>query len=121
NTLSAVMRALRFRGTVLQQRLEPVLNELVNGRTNELVNSSGLISIALLNTDGEPSAAAGDTNLISNLSEGEYWGSGSVTFVNPFEGASVNPEGATNPVVVLPPPPADFTNGPRGGFPRREP
>jgi signal transduction histidine kinase len=120
NTLSAVMRALRFRGTVLQQRLEPVLNELVNGRTNELVNSSGLISIALLNTDGEPIAAAGDTNLVSNLSEGEYWSHDSVTFVNPIEGASVNPEGATNPTVVLPPPPPGFTNDLRG-FQRREP
>jgi signal transduction histidine kinase len=120
NTLSAVMRALRFRGsTVLQDRLEPVMNELVNGRTNELVNSSGLISIALLNTDGEPIAAAGNTNLISNLSGGEYWTQNSVTFVNPIEGASVNPEGATNPTVVLPGPPPDFTNGLRGGFPRR--
>jgi signal transduction histidine kinase len=120
NTLSAVMRALRFRGTVLQQRLEPVLDELVNGRTNELVNSSGLISIALLNTDGEPIAAAGDTNLVSNLSEGEYWTQDSVTFVNPIEGASVNPEGATNAMVVLPGPPPDFTNGQRG-FLRRAP
>jgi len=122
NTLSAVIRALRFRGsTILQQRLEPVMDELVNGRTNELVNSSGLISIALLNTDGEPIAAAGDTNLISNLSGGEYWSQDSVTFVNPIEGASVNPEGVTNPMVVLPPPPPDFTNGLRGGFQRREP
>jgi signal transduction histidine kinase len=122
STLSAVMRALRFRGTVLQQRLEPVLDELVNGRTNELVNSSGLISIALLNTAGEPIAAAGDTNLTPNgvLSEGEYWTHDSVTFVNPIEGASVNPEGETNPTVVLPPPPPGFTNGLRG-FQRREP
>jgi hypothetical protein len=120
NTLSAVMRALRFRGsTVLQDRLEPVMNELVNGRTNELVNSSGLISIALLNTDGELIAAAGNTNLISNLSEGEYWAHDTVTFVNPIEGASVNPEGATNPIVVLAGPPPDFTNGLRG-FQRRE-
>src|SRR5471032_1057220 len=53
--LSAVIRALRLRGgVVLQRQLEPVLNERVNGRTNELVNSSGLIYIALLNTAGEP-------------------------------------------------------------------
>ena len=34
-------------------RLETVLNELVNGRTNELVKCSELISIALLNAAGE--------------------------------------------------------------------
>jgi hypothetical protein len=77
NTLSAVMRALRFRGsrTVLQQQLDPVLDELVNGRTNELVNSGGLIAIALLNTNGEPFVALGNTNVIPGgvLAEGEYW------------------------------------------------
>jgi signal transduction histidine kinase len=127
NTLSAVMRALRFRGsTVLQDRLEPVMNELVNGRTNELVNSSGLISIALLNTDGEAIASAVNTNLMpegimpsGDLSEPEHWTRETVTFVNPIEGASVNPEGATNPMVVLPGPPAGFTNSLRGEFPRR--
>jgi signal transduction histidine kinase len=122
NTLSAVMRALSFRGRqVLQERLEPVLNELVKGQTNELVNSGGLISIALLNTAGEPFvAAASNTNLMPNgvFSEGEYWTPDSVTFVSPIEGASV--ENATNTMVVLPPPPADFTNGLRG-FPWREP
>jgi signal transduction histidine kinase len=118
NDLSAVIRALSFRGRqVLQDRLEPVMNELVNGRTNQLVNSSGLIYIALLNTAGEPIAAAGDTNRIPNevLSEGEYnpdgyWTQDSVTFVNPIEGASVlNPTGGTNPVVILPSP-SDYTN-----------
>ena len=51
NTVSACIRGLRFRetGAVLQNRLESVLNELVNGRTNELVKSSELISIVLLN------------------------------------------------------------------------
>jgi signal transduction histidine kinase len=117
NDLSAVIRALRFRGsTVLQQRLEPVLDELVNGRTNELVNSSGLISIVLLNTAGEQIAAAGDTNSIPNevLSEGEYnpdgyWAHDSVTFVNPIEGAS-----------FILPPPSDFTNAVRDGLQRTD-
>jgi signal transduction histidine kinase len=121
NTLSADMLALRFRGAVLQQRLEPVLKELVNESTNEPFNSGGLISIALINTAGEPIAAAGNTNLMPNLSEGEYWARDNVTFVNPIEGASVNPEGATNLTVVLPGPPPDFTNNMRGGFLRREP
>ncbi len=124
NTLSAFMRgwSLSFRGRVLQRQLEPVLKEFVS--TNELANSSGLISIALLNTAGEPIVAARDTNripneVVSESAEGEYWTRDTVTFVNPIEGASVNPEGATNPMVVLPPPPPDFTNSPRG-FPRRE-
>ena len=56
NTLSALIRGMRFRGAIPQERLEPVLNELVNGRTNELVKSSELISIALLNADNEPLA-----------------------------------------------------------------
>ena len=34
NTLGAVVRGLRFRGAVFQDRLEPVLGELVDGHTN---------------------------------------------------------------------------------------
>ncbi len=127
NSLSAVMRALRFRGAVLQQRLEPVLTELVNARTNELVNSSGVISIALLNIAGEPIAEAVNTNLMPDgvkpnvdLTQPESWTHDTVTFVDTIEGASVNPEGGTNTTVVLPPPPSDFTNSQRG-FQRRGP
>jgi len=36
-----------------------VLNELVNGRTNELISSSELMGIKLLNAVGEPVASAG--------------------------------------------------------------
>src|SRR5271154_5189192 len=50
STLSAVTRALRFRGATPQERLDPLLNELVNNRTNEPVNSIRLISVGLLNT-----------------------------------------------------------------------
>jgi signal transduction histidine kinase len=121
NTLSAFMRAFSFRGRqVLQRQLEPVLNELVQGQTNELANSGGLISIALLNTAGEPFvAAAANTNLMPTgvFTEGESWTPDSVTFVNPIEGARV--ENSSNAMVVLPPPPADFTNNPRNF--RREP
>jgi len=53
-TVSAFIRGLRFRGAVLQERLEPVLNELVNAHTNELIKSSELMGIALLNAVGEP-------------------------------------------------------------------
>jgi signal transduction histidine kinase len=129
NTLSAVMRALRFRGGVLQQRLEPVLQELVNGRTNQLVQSSELIAVALLNTASEPVVSAGkpiDFSHTELLSEGEHWGVHTVTFVNPIEGARVTPDEGTNipATVVIPGPPQDFTNAARGpdrDFFRREP
>src|SRR5260370_25572609 len=106
NTLSAFIRGLRFReGTVLQNRLEPVLNELLNSRTNELVKSSELISIALLNAAGEPVASAGkpiDLEQRDIVQEGERWGRLSVTLVNPVDlGAILASEGVTNPTVVL--------------------
>jgi signal transduction histidine kinase len=122
DALSAFMRgwSLSFRGRLVQRQLEPVLTEFVS--TNEFDNSGGLISIALLNTAGEPVVAAGDTNRIpsevfSESAQREYWTSDSVTFVNPIEGARVNPEGATNPMVILPSP-GDFTNDLRGLQPR---
>lgn len=111
DTLSAVVRANSFRGTVLQNHLEPVLNELVSSRTNQLISPSGVISIALLNTAGKPLIAVGETNLIPNgiLSEGEHWSRDSVTFVNPVWGASISSENASNAMVVLPPF-RDFSN-----------
>lgn len=126
STLSAVTRALRFRGAIFQERLEPVLNELVSNRTNALVKISGLTALGLLNTDGDPVVTAGNTNLLSReiLAERERWSDNFVTFVLPVEGASVSPEGATNPTVVIPSFPRNLTNG--GGsrprdFARREP
>jgi signal transduction histidine kinase len=125
NTLSAVIRAMRFHSTVLQDRLEPVLNLLVNSRTNQLVKSSELISVILLNTAGDPVIAVGQTNFDAKefLQEGEHWGKNSVTFVNPVEGASVS-EGVTNNATVVLPSFRDLTNGMHGGdrdFPRPEP
>jgi signal transduction histidine kinase len=125
NTLSAVTRALRFRGTIFQERLEPVLNELVTSRTNAIFNSGGLLSVGLLNPEGEPVVAAGDTNLLAgvNVAEREHWAGGAVIFVLPIEGASVNPEGVTNNATVLLPAFRSLTNGaPRDrDFPRHEP
>src|SRR5712671_4069972 len=99
NTLSAFIRGLRFRGAVFPERLEPVLNELVNGRTNELVKSSELLSIALLNAAGEPIAQAGrplDLEQRDLVQSGERWGARTVTLVNPVDlGASGTPEGVT--------------------------
>jgi signal transduction histidine kinase len=128
NTLSALIRAMRFRGTVFPERLESVLNELVYGRTNELVKSSGLISIVLLNAAGEPLASAGklpDLEQKDILQKGEHWGAKTVTLVNPVDlGAIVNSEGVTNPTVISPPF-RELTNANpdafRGrSFPRRE-
>src|SRR5437870_2569011 len=127
NTLSAFIRGLRFRGTVSPERLELVLNELVYGRTNEVVKSSGLISITLFNVAGEPLASAGkplDLAQKDILQKGEHWGPKSVTLVNPVDlGAVVNSEGVTNPTVI-PPPFREFTNANpdfRRGFSRHEP
>jgi len=115
NTLSAVTRALQFRGAVFQNRLEPVLKELVDGRVHSTVK---LFYLGLLNTDGHPVVAVGDTNLFlqQTVADNELWFADNVTFVWPLEG--VTPEGETNnPMFVLPPPPRDFTNlmphGPR--------
>ncbi len=121
-TLSAVTRALSFRGAVFQERLDPVLKELVNNRANALVK---LIYVGLLNTDGDPVTAAGDTNLFSREipASGELWSDSYATFVLPVEGASVSPEGVTNNPTVVLPPFRNFTNGePRSrDFSRREP
>jgi signal transduction histidine kinase len=107
NTVGAFIRGLQFRGAVLSDRLEPVLNELV-GATNELVKSSELLSIALLNASGDRLASAGkpiDLAQSEIVQEGERWGARSVTMVYPVEGAAVSLEGATNATttVVLPP------------------
>src|SRR5262249_42540371 len=111
NTLSAFIRSLRFRGTVLQDRLEPVLNELVNATTNELVPSSKLVSIALLNAANEPVALAGKPLDLKEIAQmGEHWGWHTVVLVNPIDlGASLTSEGATNPTVILQPP-RELTN-----------
>ncbi|HTV62942.1 MAG TPA: ATP-binding protein [Alphaproteobacteria bacterium] len=119
DTLSAVVHSSSFRGAVLENRIGLVLNELT--RTNELIGSAGVLSIALLNTNGEPLVTAGNTNLIPKaaLTEGVFWTRDDVTFVNPVWGASV--ENASNATVVLPPPEEFSNNIPRGErFDRRE-
>src|SRR5215813_7195624 len=63
NFLSATIRGLRWRGAIIQDRLEPVLNLLVNGgRTNEIARSSELLAVTLLNSSGDPVLSVGDTN-----------------------------------------------------------
>jgi signal transduction histidine kinase len=120
NTLSAIIRGMRFRGAIPQERLEPVLKELIHGRTNELIKSSELISIVLLNATNQPVASAGrpiDLQREDFLREGEHWGPRSVTLVNPVDlGASLSTEGITNTLIL--PPLSEFTN--RIGEPGRE-
>jgi len=128
NTLSAIIRGMRFRGAIPRDRLETVLNELVNGRTNELVKSSELLSIVLLNSANENVASAGvqpDLQREDLVQEGEHWGKHAVILVNPVDlGSGLSSEGITN-TFILPPPPSDFTNRPgeagRPPFQRREP
>ncbi|HSU55053.1 MAG TPA: ATP-binding protein [Candidatus Dormibacteraeota bacterium] len=117
--LGASIRGLQIRGAVFGNRLQPVLDELVNARSNQLETASEVTSVYLLNAAGEAVASAGRTIDLEQrdiLQEGERWGKGNVTFVYPVEGAP--PEGGTNTLapVVIP----GFTNGPRS-FPRREP
>jgi len=112
-TLSAVTRAFQFRGTIFQERLERVLGELVSTRTNSVVS---LLYVGLLNTNGEPVVAMGDTNLFAHevLGTNETWFADHVTLVLPIEGAGR--EGLTNGATVVVP-----GGGPRegGGFPRQ--
>jgi len=126
STLGAFIRGMRFRGTVLQDRLEPVLKELVAGRTNELIKSSEVISIVLLNAAGEAVASAGepvDLTQVDILQKGERWGDRVVTLVNPVDlGARMIQEGITNPTIVLPPFQDMGTNArPPGPQPPRRP
>jgi signal transduction histidine kinase len=139
NTLSALIRGMRFRGAIPKERLEPVLKELIGGRTNELVKSSELISIDLLNAANQSVASAGrpiDPQREDLLQEGEHWGQKSVTLVNPVNlGASLGTEGVTNTIIIAlseltnrvgessrefprrgppPPPEMDFSNAPPG-------
>ena len=120
NTLGAVVRGQQFRGAVFRDRLEPVLNELVTGYTNEFTKSGELVAIVLLNSAGEPIVSAGrpvDLHQKDILQEGERWGSRTVTMVYPLEGVSLTPDGGTNvqaPLLLEQP-----TNRPRG-LSRRE-
>ncbi len=122
NTLSAVVRALRFRGTLLQDRLQPVLDDMVSSGTNGLPVVTEVLSVALINTDGKPIVSAGNTNLIPGeaLSESELWTVDSVTFVNPVWGASAGPENSSNAIVVLPSFREMSNSIPRDAFERRE-
>ncbi len=98
NTLGAVVRGLQFRGAVFRDRLEPVLDELVNGYTNS-IGTGEVISIELLNASNVTMAAAGrpvDLEESDILQAGEHWGMQSLTRVYPLEGAPLLLEPRTN-------------------------
>src|SRR5271169_6409508 len=111
NTLSAVIRALRFRSTVLQNRLEPVLNLLVNGHTNELVKSS----VTFVNPVEGASVSEGVTNNATvvlpssfrGLTNGMHGGERDFPRPEPPPGAPPLTNGLAN----------TFTNGGTNGLP----
>lgn len=128
NTVSACIRGMQFRGTVLQDRLEPLLRELVTGGTNEwAAPQRDLVSIVLLNAAGESVASAGDPIDFKQsdiLQKGERWGRDSVVVINPVDlGAALTIGGSTNPTVVLPAfqPMTNTPFAPNWTVPRREP
>jgi hypothetical protein len=53
STLGSFIRGLQFRGAVFGDRLQPVIEDLVGGRSNELLASGEVISVALVNAAGE--------------------------------------------------------------------
>ena len=59
STLGASIRGLQFRGAVFGDRLQPVLNELVSARTNEVGLSGEVVGVGLLNAAGDVVASAG--------------------------------------------------------------
>jgi len=86
----ALIRGQQFRGAVFRDRLEPVLNELVGFRTNEMRQPSEVLSIALLNSVGGEITSAGRPigEILEQKDlhqEGEHWGAHSMTsvFFNP--------------------------------------
>ncbi len=126
NTIGASIRGLQFRGQVFQGRLQPILDELVMGQTNELFKSGEVISVALYNAKGETVASAGppiDPDNKGIFQQGERWGAKAMTVVYPIEGVPI-PEGdRTGKATLFVTPP--FTNSmrERRGFrppPRRQ-
>jgi len=106
DTISALIRGMQFRGAVMSDRLEVLLNELVNERTNRLVRSSEVLWIALLNAANEPLASAGrptvelGRNVV--LPETGLWRQDTVTMEFAVAGVPVSQEGSNQPPVVAP-------------------
>jgi signal transduction histidine kinase len=120
NTLGSFIRGLQFRGAVFGDKLQPVLDDLVYGRTNDTVAAGEVFSVQLLNAAGEAVASAGKAVDLSqkDTQEGERWGTHSLTVVYPIEGATVPQEGNISTVApVLLPPLANSMRDPGRRFP----
>ncbi len=119
NLVGAFIRgSARFRMNIaFQDRIEPMLNEMVNTSTNELLKASDVLWIALLNAEGEPLASAGTPTLDYHreIPEGGLWQDGTMTKEYVVAGARLGQD--TNPVpTVVPPAFRDFTNNPSDPF-----
>ncbi|HHY84481.1 MAG TPA: hypothetical protein GYA07_02935 [Verrucomicrobia bacterium] len=108
DTISAAIRGMQFRSVVFEDRLAPVLAELVNERTNRLVRSRELVWIALVNETGDLLVSAGKPVIELRpdlvLPEGGLWGDNTVTLEFVIAGV------ANSPAVV--PPRRDPPTGP---------
>jgi len=113
DTLSAVTRALMFRGVVTQNRIEPLLKELESDPFSTTVK---LLYLGLLNTDGKPIVSVGDTNLFpgESFAGTELWSDNNVVFVWPVQWPVEDANLTNNPTVVLPAPNNFTNNEPRG-------
>lgn len=115
------MRRFWAGSAIPSERLDDFLNAIVTHPTNELLKASQILSVVLLNAQGETLVEAGapiDLEQKDLLQEGEHWGTRRVILVNPVDlGAILTSEGATNiPFLTRR---SDFTNRFNEG-PRRE-
>src|SRR2546428_68629 len=99
-TMALVMRSQRRFGVISRERIESALEELI--RPGEVD------AIALVNTEGETVAAAGEEVIDLPVSDaarpGVHWGSGAVTVVNLVDlGANFTPETTTAPPTIVMP------------------
>ena len=87
NTLGAYIRGLQVRGSVFQWQLRPVLEELVGGRTNELVQSVEVLYVAVLNAQETNNIVvdAGDWDGNVDITN-EVWQPDSFQVAYPLEG-----------------------------------
>jgi signal transduction histidine kinase len=89
NTLGAYIRGLRVRGSIFDTQLQPLLDELVGGRTNDLVQSVEVLYVAVLNAQETNNIVAdagewvGEDNV--NITN-EVWLPDSFRVVYPLEG-----------------------------------
>ena len=96
-SLGVVIRSQAPFGIVRQPRLEAALKELVK--------SSELLAVTLLNTQGKVVASAGrpiELDMAELPERGYSWGKGTLTVVNPVDlGLSLEEAGTTRPVAIV--------------------